>query len=126
AALIGVLAAVLIGCAIGGVWFGQYKEQQARKQEKLKDAESAARQQAEEAFNSARDAVEKLLVRIGAEKLEQVPRAEKLRRELLEQALTFYDRFLTVHGDNPAVRREAAWAYQRVGRIRNDLGDRKA
>ncbi|HEY1381662.1 MAG TPA: serine/threonine-protein kinase, partial [Gemmataceae bacterium] len=132
AALIGVVAAVLLVAAVGGFAFGRYKDQQAKLEEMLrKDADDKRRlaeqasERAEANFKDAREAADELLVRIGAERLQHVPQAEKLRRELLEKSLGFYDRFLTVHSDNPTVRREAGWAFQRVGRIRNDLGERK-
>ena len=140
AALIALSMAVLIGAVVGSLEFGTYEREKARYEEGLKNDAIEAREKAvqqkqiavtefkraEANFNSAREAVDNLLVRVGSERLEHVPKAEKLRRELLEQSLKFYDRFLTEHAENPAVRREAGWAYQRVGRIRNDLGDRKA
>jgi serine/threonine protein kinase len=139
AVLIGVVATVLVAAAVGGMAFARYQHQRAETETGLrKDAETAkenAEQQrliaieafnrAEANFKSAREAVDDLLVRVGAERLEQVPRAEKLRKELLLKSLDFYQRFLTVHGDDPAVRREAGWAYQRLGRVRSDLGERK-
>ena len=125
AALIAMSVVVLIVAAIGGVSFGRYRGQQAVEEARLKQNALDEYQRAEANFKSARDAVDSLLVRVGAERLEFVPKAEKLRKELLEQSLAFYDRFLTTHGDDPAVQREAGWAYQRVGRVRNDLGDRK-
>src|SRR5262249_51723287 len=48
-------------------------------------------------------------------------RLEKERYALLEQALAFYEGFLDENGDDPAVRREAAWAHHRLGRILREL-----
>jgi serine/threonine protein kinase/tetratricopeptide (TPR) repeat protein len=126
AALIAVCVTGLIGAAVGGMMFGRFKAEQAEVQKELTEKAFAAFRQSEANFKSAREAVDSLLVRVGTSKLEKFPKAERLRRDLLEQSLEFYNRFLHLHGDDPAVRREAGWAYQRVGRIRNDLGDRKA
>jgi eukaryotic-like serine/threonine-protein kinase len=126
AALIALSLAVLIGSAVGGIAFGRHENAQRLEADRLRSEAVTQFQHAEANFMSAREAVDSLLVRVGAERLEHVPKAEKLRRELLEQSLAFYNRFLQEHGDDAAVKREAGWAFQRVGRIRNDLGDRKA
>jgi tetratricopeptide (TPR) repeat protein len=125
AALIAVCGAVLIGAAVGGVWFGQNQREQALREAGLKNQAVVEGQRAETNFKSAREAVDNLLVRIGAERLEHVPRAEKLRKELLADSILFYERFLTTNSNDPQVRREAGWAYQRLGRVRSDLGERK-
>jgi serine/threonine protein kinase/tetratricopeptide (TPR) repeat protein len=124
AGLIGVCLAGLVAAAVGGMMFGRYQSRQAAVQKDLKDAALEAYQQAEANFKAAREAVNSLLVKVGSERLQYVPQAEKLRRELLEEALAFYDRFLKAHGNDPNVRREAGGAYQRVGQVRSYLGDR--
>ncbi len=126
AGLIALSVAMLIASAVGGVLFGELKDHQAEVEKDLHDRAEVQRERAEDNFKSAREAVDSLLVRVGSEKLEHVPKTERLRKDLLEKSLDFYDRFLKLAGNDPAVNREAGWAYQRVGRIRNDLGDRKA
>jgi tetratricopeptide (TPR) repeat protein len=126
AALIALSVAVLVGAAVGGWTFAKIEKGLRDEADHQTEIARQELQHAEANFNSAREAADDLLVRVGSERLERVPKAEKLRRELLEKSLKFYDRFLNDHADNAAVRREAGWAYQRVGRIRNDLGDRKA
>ncbi len=66
------------------------------------------------------------LTRVGDQKLRNEPRTERLQRELLESAAKFYQGFLQgADGGDPAVRREAGWAMQRVGRVRELQGDRR-
>jgi len=94
----------------------------ARAQEQIAKQEST---RAQANFDAARDAMDSFLTRVGDERLRREPRTERLQAQLLEDALKFYDRFLqTSDGADPAVRREAGWAYQRAGRVREMLGNR--
>src|SRR5262249_51365058 len=93
--------------------------------ERLRKEAEAQRQQAEKNFRAARAAVDQLLTRVAEDKvLDQQPRMDQLRRKLLEQALEFYKAFLQEKGEDPAVRGEAARAYQRVAAIQAQLGNR--
>ena len=47
---------------------------------------------------------------------------EPVRRDLLQDALTFYQRFLQKNGGDPMIGRETARAYQRLGEIQRNLG----
>src|SRR5205807_1350378 len=62
------------------------------------------------------------LTRVGQERLEFVPQMEGVRRELLQDALKFYQRFLQKNRDDPVIRRETAWAYRRLAEIQRHLG----
>jgi len=90
--------------------------------ENAKIEEALQRKRAEENFRYARSAVDEMLSRVGQEKLAHEPRMEKIRKELLEKALEFYDRFLLVKSNDPAVRWEAGRAQQRVADIQVMLG----
>ncbi|MHC4136873.1 MAG: protein kinase domain-containing protein, partial [Planctomycetota bacterium] len=79
------------------------------------------RDQAEENFEKMRDLVDSMLTRV-AEELQDQPRMEQLRRELLEEALAFYLDFLEQKGDEPTVRLDVGRAYKRVGLIYDNLG----
>src|SRR5205823_8960176 len=83
-------------------------------------AEQAQRKRAEDNLRVARDAADKMLPLL-AEQLKDVPRKEKVRRELLEQALRIYEGFLQEHGDDPQVRLEAAATFTKVGQIRREV-----
>ena len=72
----------------------------------------------------ALDAVEQMLTRVGEVELAHVPQMELVRRDLLQDALRFYQEFLRERSDSPLVRAEAARAYRRVGQIQDLLGKR--
>ena len=84
----------------------------------------AQRQQAEANFAKARAAVDESFTKISESQLLNVPGMQPLRRELLHSALAFYEDFLKEHGDDPTVRAGLASAFLRVGKIRNELGER--
>jgi eukaryotic-like serine/threonine-protein kinase len=75
------------------------------------------RVRAEANFRKAGDAVERLLTRVGNDRLKDIPLMESLRGELLEDALQFQRGFLTEHGDDPEVLLSVA----RVARLAADL-----
>jgi hypothetical protein len=61
------------------------------------------RVRAEANFRKASDAVERLLTRVGDDRLKDIPLVESHRGELLEDALQFQRGFLTERGDDPDV-----------------------
>jgi serine/threonine protein kinase/tetratricopeptide (TPR) repeat protein len=139
AALIALSALVLVGSTVAAAAFAQWQHQRAEMEHELRtDAETArnlarvkerlANQESDRAnanYHAARDAMDAFLTRVGDERLRLEPRTERLQAQLLDSALKFYDRFLkTEDGAEPAVRREAGWAYQRAGRVREMLGKR--
>src|SRR5213083_1351872 len=63
-----------------------------------------------------------MLIRVGHERLARQPGMQPLRRELLEKALAFYQRFSEDRDTDAAVLSEKGRAYQRVGEIREMLG----
>ncbi|MEZ4387941.1 MAG: hypothetical protein R3D98_10285 [Candidatus Krumholzibacteriia bacterium] len=84
------------------------------------------RNRAEAGFQQAREAVDQYLTTVSETKLLDVPGLEPLRRELLESALAYHQRFLAQNADDPAVRRELADSYRRVGSISRLMGDNAA
>jgi tetratricopeptide (TPR) repeat protein len=100
-----------------------------REQAQAKEAE--ARQQKNEAeahFRSALAAVKQMLVRVSEadERLANEPRMELVRRNLLEDALRFYQGFLKERPGDPEVRWETASTYLRLGDLRKRLGHQAA
>ena len=75
-------------------------------------SESEQRRQAEANFQQARQAVDQMLTST-ADRLAHYPEMSDVRRELLEEALAFYNGFLEQRSDDPAVRKETALAYAR-------------
>jgi serine/threonine protein kinase/tetratricopeptide (TPR) repeat protein len=82
----------------------------------------AAQKDAQENLKDAIAAVDQMLTRVGDQRLKFVPQMEPVRRELLQDALTFYLKFLEKKSDDPVIRREAAMGYLRVARIQYFLG----
>jgi tetratricopeptide (TPR) repeat protein len=80
------------------------------------------RAEAEANFRRARAAVDDYLTRVAESRLLGVPGLQPLRRELLESALPYYESFVRQRTDDPALARELASAYGRVGRINAELG----
>jgi len=78
------------------------------------------RQQAQKNFESAIQAVDKMLMGV-AEQLTDVPQAEKLRRTLLFDAIKFYEGFLKEHSADPRVRFQTARSYQKIAGIHKTL-----
>jgi tetratricopeptide (TPR) repeat protein len=81
------------------------------------EAESSAKREAERQRDQAHanyvralDAIDVFLKRAGAEKLANVPQMEKLRRDLLQEALRFYRQLLEEGHDDVFLRRETARA----------------
>jgi tetratricopeptide (TPR) repeat protein len=91
-ALLVIAAAVLAGLVAGLVVVGVQRQEAEHR-----------RLQAESNFEKAHDTIERLLTRIGQERLKGLPQMESLRSELLEDALQFQLGLLTEHSDDPAV-----------------------
>jgi tetratricopeptide (TPR) repeat protein/predicted Ser/Thr protein kinase len=94
------------------------------------EANAVAEKQAREAalvnLRRARQAVDRMLAKVGAVKLQGVPLVEKVRRDLLEDALKLSQEFLVENPSDPELRWETAMAYLRVGSLRHLLGDHDA
>jgi tetratricopeptide (TPR) repeat protein len=125
AGLVVLGSAVVLGLAVGGPVVA-YRENELRTAADV--ASKTAREErdrAEEKFKEARLVVQTLLDHVAHERLFDTPRLQRLRSDLIEEALVFYRRFLR-ESDDPTVRLEAARAYQRVGQYRDLLGQRTA
>jgi tetratricopeptide (TPR) repeat protein len=80
---------------------------------------------AEENYRDAQQAVEDYLVRVGDEALfneQDSDEFRQFRKNLLEDALKYYQRFLARQGNDPKLLVDLAHAYFRIGGIVNDLG----
>jgi tetratricopeptide (TPR) repeat protein len=102
--------------------------QEADRQKKQAEAnlQEAERQKkfAETNFHQARTAVDDSLTRISENKLLNVAGLQPLRKELLEAALNYYQGFLNQRSDDPALQKDLATAYSRVGRITAEVGSK--
>lgn len=59
-----------------------------------------------------------------AEQLAGVPGAEKLRRQLLDDALGYYQEFIELVGDDPDLQTDLAITYFKAGAITEQIGDK--
>ncbi len=80
------------------------------------------RQRAEENFRHAREAVDRML-HTAAHELAGVAKSDRIRHDLLEDALEFYQGFLQQQPDDDSVRRDLALGCMRVGEIHHRLGN---
>jgi serine/threonine protein kinase len=90
-----------------------------------RDRAEERKREAETNLKSALGAVDQMLTRIGDVTLVNVPQMETVRRELLQDALRFYQKFLSQEANNAVIRSELAIAYRRMGTIQSLLGQRK-
>ena len=94
----------------------------AREQSRTREALLGERERAREAdrnFRQARDAVD-LFTRVASEDMDQ-PQLRDLRIELLEASLSYYQRFIEQHKDDPATGAALAESRARVSSILLDL-----
>ena len=105
----------------------------AEAQSKLADEKSRLAEEMEKQssrrelnFNRAMEAVDKMLTRVGEERLASVPEMGPVRKAILEDALKLYDDLLSENGESPELQREIARASQRVAMIDWLLGKPEA
>jgi hypothetical protein len=123
-------AALAVLALVGGLIASLHYLRQARASTRaelaaLRDAQ-AGRDQAEADYGAALEAVDEMLMRVGAVDLDDVPQMEPARETLLRSALAVYERFLADRGGDPPLRARAARARHRVGWIEAKLGNGRA
>jgi len=82
-----------------------------------------AQQEAVENLKDALAAVDQMLTRVSEERLQYTPQMETVRRDLLEDALKFYQSFLKRKNNAPATAHQTALAHLRIGSLQYRLGD---
>ena len=90
--------------------------------EKSSEEAMAALKKAEERYAQARGAVNEYLTAVSDAPRLKVSALTPLRAQLLQSALVFYRQFLKEKADDPALQRELADVYYKVGAIFEDLG----
>lgn len=78
-------------------------------------------ERAERNFHQAQKAVDQLGTQL-ANRLAEVPGAEAVRRDLLEQTGDYYRQFISQAGDDPALQLELALTYSKLGGVHRQLG----
>jgi serine/threonine protein kinase/Flp pilus assembly protein TadD len=74
-----------------------------------------AEQKAQQNFERATEAVNRMLTRVAEEKLIDVPGMEPVRKALLEDAIQFYEQLLSERNTDPEIRLATARAYMKLG-----------
>jgi tetratricopeptide (TPR) repeat protein/tRNA A-37 threonylcarbamoyl transferase component Bud32 len=110
AAMVGITSLTVLALLAGAVWHN------ARLSAALQEREREGRR-AEANFQRTLQAMDRLLTWVGDGHLAHLPRMEPVRRQVLEDALRFYQQFLQDQDSAPSVRREVGRAHWRVGRI---------
>ena len=107
---------VLTGTAGFGFSTWQWREAVAER-----DQKAEAQSRAEDNLQKARDAVLAMLTQVGDKRLRNIPHMEKLREQLLEEALEF-NRSLVRSSNDPAIRADSARAQLMLAQIYLMLG----
>ena len=117
---VSVLSVLMLGFA--GFALAAVQSKRRAEEAALKEVALEQRDRAKDRYRDARDAVDLMLTRIGETRLDNEPHMEQIRRELLEAAAGFYERFLKVEDPTPELRHDAAVASRKVGDIQSRLG----
>jgi eukaryotic-like serine/threonine-protein kinase len=112
-----LLITAVVGLTIGTVLLGQAN---ARIDEQRRLAQ-ANYQMAEANFRQARTAVDEYFTLVSESKLLDVPGLQLLRKELLEAARRYYDRFVRERSSDRKLRGELGKAVFRVGLIADEI-----
>jgi len=92
--------------------------------ERAIQSEMSARQseaRAKKSDQMARDVIDRIVTQT-AERLRLMPHVQEIRRDMLEQALEFYNRFLEQRGNDPELQHDSALAWLRMGNIQSFMG----
>lgn len=91
--------------------------QQRNHAETAQQLAETRRRESQDVLNAARDVVENMLNKVGAGLMNQ-PQMEPVRKEILENAMAFYERFVGDDSGDLKSRLEKGRAYRRMGWIR--------
>jgi tetratricopeptide (TPR) repeat protein len=101
-------------------------QQQRDLAEKRREEAERQRQKAVAFLRAARNAVDTRLTRFGYDDLAAAPHVQPVHRELLEDAVHFYEEFVRLEADDPELRCEVCRAWRRLGNLQRTLGDVKS
>lgn len=121
----GVIAVFVVLIAGMTISTGQYLKAAAARDEARRERDRAveAEKLAEENFRMAGEAVTKYFTTVGDSPDLKARGLEPLRRQLLETARDFYERFVQQRANDPALRRELADALINLGNIDRSIGE---
>jgi serine/threonine protein kinase/tetratricopeptide (TPR) repeat protein len=88
-----------------------------------RDRAEQEKDRAEAGFRMARDTVDRFFTQVGESPQLRAQGMEKFRKNLLQNAKEFYERFIREQYDAPAARHDLALAHLRLAKIQQVLGD---
>ncbi len=108
-----LLITTVVALAVGMVIVGKAQAETVQALKQARDNETEARAN----FRMAREAVDRFCTRVSEERLLNEPGMKGLRKELLEDAQTFYGRLVRQPSSDSEVRNEQGRAHLRLGMI---------
>jgi eukaryotic-like serine/threonine-protein kinase len=124
AALVAVSAtAIVVVVLLASVYTAQLREQRNLAESRRQDAERSAEEARDQRgralahLRSARDAVDRMLTRVGQESLAPAPYTIKVREKLLQDAVQLYEELARQEDSDPEIRFEVGLARRRLGKI---------
>jgi serine/threonine protein kinase len=128
--LAGVFLALLVIAAAVSVWQAvraRAAERQALAErdraEQERERAERERDRAEAGFRMARDTVDRFFTQVAESPKLQAQGMEKFRKELLQNAKEFYERFTKEQPDTPSARHDLGQAHRRLAEILVTMGD---
>lgn len=121
-----ILALVAVGSTIAALRINVARKNESAARalaQRKADDEHHAKLRAEDAFRSAREAVDTYLTQVSENRLLNQPGMQNLRRELLQTAETYYRQFATDRAADPSVQAELEVVYLRLADVSRMLGD---
>jgi tetratricopeptide (TPR) repeat protein len=110
-----VAAALLIGTAVS-VWQAVEANTARNLAGERLENEQQARQEAEAHFQKALNAVKRMLLEVGDERVAAIPQMKETRRRLLNEALAFYTDLIASNPHHSQVYVERGQLYERMGK----------
>jgi serine/threonine protein kinase len=121
------LLVLIIGLSAGTLVLSQANRRIREQRNQIDNQRQEVQEQrdlAQKNFHKALEAVDDFFTKVSENTLlrSPLPGLKPLRRELLETAVRYYQRFVEEHRDEPGLREELAAAHIRVGSIRYEIG----
>ena len=120
-AAMSVTLLVLVSCV--SAWQAVRATRAERQAVAERDRAEQEKNRAEASFKMARETVDRFFTQVGDSPQLKAQGMEKFRKDMLQNANEFYERFIREHLDAPEVRRDLGLAYCRLAKIHGVLGE---
>lgn len=106
----------------------QRSEEEAKKAQAVAETEKenavAAQKQSDENFSAALAAIDKLLEHAASSALKEIPGAQRVRQEMMDDIMEFHRQFVLDVGDSPELRFRTAMTWEVIAGLAREMGDR--